>query len=240
MFTPQEVREQSESFEKAVFGGYSVSAVDDFVGSLAEDYAALYKENAVLKSKMKVLVERLEEYRKQEDSLNKVMLSAQQSADELVQDAERKCAKMLSDTEASLRERNVDLKRELAAEAERVSRAKKTAAAFIAEMENQVHQSLSQLERIRQMTIVPKASAKTAKQPAPQKTEPAPEPKPKPKPAPQKPEPKPELETPEKLDPSEITRQIELNLSKILEGDGAAKTPAEDVSGDTMVMKPLG
>lgn len=237
MFTPQEVREQSESFEKAVFGGYSVSAVDDFVGSLAEDYAALYKENAVLKSKMKVLVERLEEYRKQEDSLNKVMLSAQQSADELVQDAERKCAKMLSDTEASLRERNVDLKRELAAEAERVSRAKKTAAAFIAEMENQVHQSLSQLERIRQMTIVPKASAK---QPAPQQPEPAP----KPNPAPQNPEPKPEPvlepETPEKIDPSEITRQIELNLSKILEGDGNAKTPAEDVSGDTMVMKPLG
>lgn len=237
MFTPQEVREQSESFEKAVFGGYSVSTVDDFVGSLAEDYAALYKENAVLKSKMKVLVERLEEYRKQEDSLNKVMLSAQQSADELVQDAERKCAKMLSDTEASLRERNVDLKRELAAEAERVSRAKKTAAAFIAEMENQVHQSLSQLERIRQMTIVPKASAK---QPAPQKPEPAS----KPNPAPQNPEPKPEPvlepETPEKIDPSEITRQIELNLSKILEGDGTAKTPAEDVSGDTMVMKPLG
>ena len=82
MFTPQEVREQSESFEKAVFGGYSVSAVDDFVGSLAEDYAALYKENAVLKSKMKVLVERLEEYRKQEDSLNKVMLSAQPEAQE--------------------------------------------------------------------------------------------------------------------------------------------------------------
>ena len=180
---------------------------------------------------------KLGQYRKQEDSLNKVMLSAQQSADELVQDAERKCDKMLSDTEASLRERNVDLKRELAAEAERVSRAKKTAAAFIAEMENQVHQSLSQLERIRQMTIVPKASAK---QPVPQKPEPAP----KPNPAPQNPEPKPEPvlepETPEKIDPSEITRQIELNLSKILEGDGNAKTPAEDVSGDTMVMKPLG
>ena len=39
MFTPQEVREQSESFEKAVFGGYSVSAVDDFIAPLAEDYA---------------------------------------------------------------------------------------------------------------------------------------------------------------------------------------------------------
>ena len=227
MFTPQEVREQSESFEKAVFGGYSVSAVDDFVGALAEDYAALYKENAVLKSKMKVLVERLEEYRKQEDSLNKVMLAAQQSADELVQDAERKCAKMLSDTEASLRERNLDLKRELAAEAERVSRAKKTAAAFVAEMENQVHQSLSQLERIRQMTIVPKAASKPVKQPVPQKTEE------KPAPAEKQPE-------PEKADPSAITRQIELNLSKILEGSEKTEVPSDDVSGDTMVMKPLG
>ena len=227
MFTPQEVREQSESFEKAVFGGYSVSAVDDFVGSLAEDYAALYKENAVLKSKMKVLVERLEEYRKQEDSLNKVMLSAQQSADELVQEAERKCAKMLSDTEASLRERNVDLKRELAAEAERVSRAKKTAAAFVAEMENQIHQSLSQLERIRQMTIVPKASGKTVKQPIPA------EPEPKPAPVEKQPE-------QEKSNPSEITRQIELNLSKILDGSANATADSGDVSGDTMVMKPLG
>ena len=227
MFTPQEVREQSESFEKAVFGGYSVSAVDDFVGSLAEDYAALYKENAVLKSKMKVLVERLEEYRKQEDSLNKVMLSAQQSADELVQEAERKCAKMLSDTETSLRERNVDLKRELAAEAERVSRAKKTAAAFVAEMENQIHQSLSQLERIRQMTIVPKASSnKAVKQPIPA------EPEPQPAQAEKQPE-------PEKADPSEITRQIELNLSKILDGSANAPAASGDVSGDTMVMKPL-
>ena len=225
MFTPQEVREQSESFEKAVFGGYSVSAVDDFVGALAEDYAALYKENAVLKSKMKVLVERLEEYRKQEDSLNKVMLSAQQSADELVQEAERKCAKMLSDTEASLRERNVDLKRELAAEAERVSRAKKAAATFVEEMENQVHQSLSQLERIRQMTIVTKA-AKAAKPTVPKE-------EPKPAPAPKQPE-------PEKADPGEITRQIEMNLSKILDGNGDNTTPADDVSGDTMVMKPLG
>ena len=81
MFTPQEVREQSESFEKAVFGGYSVSAVDDFIAPLAEDYAALYKENAVLKSKMKVLVERLEKYRTQEESLNKAMVAAQKILD---------------------------------------------------------------------------------------------------------------------------------------------------------------
>ena len=218
MFTPQEVREQSESFEKAVFGGYSVSAVDDFIAPLAEDYAALYKENAVLKSKMKVLVERLEKYRTQEESLNKAMVAAQKTADEMIEETERKCAKMLSDTEGSLRDRNVDLKRELAAEAERVSRARKTAAAFIAEMENQVHQSLSQLERIRQMTIVPKAAkaAKAAKAEAPRPVEAS-------------------AKEPEqaKTDPGEITRQIEQNLSRILD------PKPEEASGDTMVMPPL-
>ena len=220
MLTPQEVREQSEAFEKAVFGGYSVNSVDDLIGPLTEDYAALYKENAVLKSKLKVLVERLEEYRQQEERLNKAMVAAQKTADEMVEETERKCAKMLSDTEASLRERNVDLKRELAAEAERVTRAKKTAAAFIEEVEHQVHQSLSQLERIRQMTIVPKAAAKSAAQSS------------KPTPAPEK-KPAPEAQE----NPSEITRQIEQTLSRIL---SPKEEPQEDVSGDTMVMKPLG
>lgn len=215
MLTPQEVREQSETFEKAVFGGYSVNSVDDLLGPLTEDYAALYKENTVLKSKMKVLVEQLEKYRQQEESLNKAMVAAQKTADEMVEETERKCAKMLSDTEASLRDRNVDLKRELAAEAERVSRAKKTAAAFIAEMETQVHQSLSQLERIRQMTIVPKNAAKQKKE------SPAPQPK-----------------AEQTSDPGEITRQIERNLKDMLSPKDT-QTTEQSVSGDTMVIKPL-
>ena len=37
--------------------------VDDFLEPLTEDYIMLYKENSVLKSKMKILVEKLEEYR---------------------------------------------------------------------------------------------------------------------------------------------------------------------------------
>ena len=55
MFTPQEVREQSESFEKAVFGGYSVSAVDDFIAPLAEDYAAVLSGERDVLFKMKEL-----------------------------------------------------------------------------------------------------------------------------------------------------------------------------------------
>ena len=54
-----------------MFGGYDMQTVDEFLEPLTEDYITLYKENAVLKSKMKVLVEKLEEYRAQEQSMNK-------------------------------------------------------------------------------------------------------------------------------------------------------------------------
>ena len=61
MLTPQEVSERA--FPKASFGGYNMAQVDEFLDVLTEDYSALYSENAVLKIKMKVLVEKVEEYR---------------------------------------------------------------------------------------------------------------------------------------------------------------------------------
>ena len=78
MFTPQEIQEQT--FSKAVFGGYDMQQVDDFLEPLTEDYIMLYKENSVLKSKMKVLVEKLEEYRGQEAAMKQQMAQAQLSA----------------------------------------------------------------------------------------------------------------------------------------------------------------
>ena len=74
MFTPQEIEEKT--FVKAVFGGYDMASVDEFLEPLTEDYIALYKENAVLKSKMKILVEKLEEYRTPEDSMKKALVAA--------------------------------------------------------------------------------------------------------------------------------------------------------------------
>ena len=54
MLTPQEVA--SRAFPKAVMGGYNMASVDEFLDELSDDYSALYKENAVLKSKLKVRV----------------------------------------------------------------------------------------------------------------------------------------------------------------------------------------
>ena len=65
MLTPQEVSERA--FQKASFGGYNMGQVDEFLDVLTGDYSALYSENAVLKSKMKVLVDRLKEIGKGEE-----------------------------------------------------------------------------------------------------------------------------------------------------------------------------
>ena len=56
MLTPQEVT--GHVFEKALFGGYEIASVDKFLDQLTEDYTALYKESGILKTKMKVLVDK--------------------------------------------------------------------------------------------------------------------------------------------------------------------------------------
>ena len=61
MLSPQDIAAQA--FQKAVFGGYDMASVDEFLDQVQEDYSALYKENAILKNKLKVLVEKVEEYR---------------------------------------------------------------------------------------------------------------------------------------------------------------------------------
>ena len=79
MLTPQEVSEHA--FAKASFGGYNMAMVDEFLDLLTEDYTTLYKENATLKAKMKVLVDKLEEYRSTEEAMRKALLTAQRIAD---------------------------------------------------------------------------------------------------------------------------------------------------------------
>ncbi len=97
MLTPQEVQEKT--FSKAVFGGYDMAAVDDFLEPLSEDYITLYKENAVLKNKMKVLVDTVESYRSTEDAMRSVLINAQKTADQIVSEAQAKANTILNEAE---------------------------------------------------------------------------------------------------------------------------------------------
>ena len=86
MMTPQEAA--NCTFAKSMVGGYNMASVDDFLDKLTEDYAALYKENAALKAKLKVLADKTEEYREIEDAMRSTLLTAQRMATSIVSEAE--------------------------------------------------------------------------------------------------------------------------------------------------------
>ena len=156
MFTPQQI--DQISFGKATFGGYNMDDVDEFLEPLCEDYVTLYKENALLKSKMRVLVGKLEEYRKNEAAMKEAVVNAQKTCDKMVLEAEAKCAQMLSDA-SSAAQANVQGSSELvAAEEERVEEARKLAASKIDEIQEQMRSCIQALDRIK-LANQPKAES---------------------------------------------------------------------------------
>ena len=148
MFTPQQI--EQISFGRATFGGYDMQQVDEFLEPLTEDYVTLYKENALLKSKMRVLVGKLEEYRKNEASMKDAIVNAQKTCDMMVKEAEAKCTQMLSDANAAAAENAKNADALIAAENARVEDAKKAAAARITEIQEQIRACLQALDRIKE------------------------------------------------------------------------------------------
>ena len=130
MMTPQEVA--ATTFPKATLGGYNMAAVDVFLDKLTDDYTELYKENTALKSKMKVLVDKMEEYHAMEDTMRSTLLTAQKMAnnmlkeaeekrDALIDEAEKKRAQLLDEAEADARVRMRELTADVAAEERRLA-----------------------------------------------------------------------------------------------------------------------
>lgn len=151
MLTPQQIQETS--FEKALFGGYDMDSVDEFLEPLTEDYITLYKENSVLKSKMRILVEKLEEYRKHEASMQTAILEAQKTCDRMVVETEKKCAKMLRDAEetAAAKAQNVDVL--VGNEHERLLAAQNATAQFLDGMEKRLRRQLELMEELRKQEL---------------------------------------------------------------------------------------
>ena len=131
MFTPQEVSEKV--FPKASFGssGYSTGPVDEFLDALTEDYAALFKENVTLKAKLKVLAEKVEEYRSTEDAMRQTLLTAQKMASKLVQEAQTEKDQLLADAKAEAAQEVQRLEDEKKAAEQKLAMAQQKTAEFI-------------------------------------------------------------------------------------------------------------
>lgn len=160
MITAQDIREKT--FEKSRIGGYDMASVDDFLEVLADDITASQKENAVLKSKMKVLVDKIEEYRANEEALHMAVLSAQKLAVQIENDARTRAAAMIEDAEKQVKARTGSIEEEVAVYEKRLAEAKAACDKFFDGMRAMCNAQLKNLDTIASKTYEEKPVEKAA------------------------------------------------------------------------------
>lgn len=163
MITPQDI--EAISFEKAVFGGYDMQSVDDLLEPLTQDYMTLYKENAVLKSKMRLLVEKLEEYRAQEETLKQAQQEAQKKCDDMIAEAEKRSRQIAAEAQAKAEDRSRDTDAALNGERDRLNRAKAATKDFISAVEGNIQKQLEVLGGLKLMDLDAEPAAPVRQEP---------------------------------------------------------------------------
>lgn len=131
MITPQDIREKA--FDRAV-RGYDMETVDEFLDEIADDYTTLTKENSSLKSKMRVLVEKIEEYRQTEDSMRLALLSAQKMSAQIEAEAKERAEKLVSEAQAKADNAKRQAEASIANETAKLNEAKKATQKYIDHM----------------------------------------------------------------------------------------------------------
>ena len=163
MLTPQEV--STHAFTKATLGGYNMAMVDEFLDELTDDYTALYKENAALKAKLKVLVEKVDDYRATEDSMRATLLTAQRMADSIVKEAEAKRDQLMAQAEADARQKIGAMQMEVTATQERLRAGQQDLRSFIASVREVCERELALLEQLPELPVeTPTPAAEPAAQ----------------------------------------------------------------------------
>ncbi len=147
MITAQDIREKG--FERVRLNGYDMAAVDEFLEELADDVAASQKENAVLKSKMKVLVDKIEEYRANEEALNSAILSAQKLAVQIENEARQRAAATIAEADKKAQETIGSIAARADAEEKRLADAKAACAKFFEAAKALCSTQLEKIDAIR-------------------------------------------------------------------------------------------
>ena len=146
MITAQDIRERT--FERARINGYDPASVDDFLDQLAEEVAASQKENSVLKQKMKVLVDKIEEYRGNEEALNLALLSAQKLAVQIEKEAKDRAAAMIADADRQGKERLGSIEEETEKSKQNLADAQAATAKYFDAVRALCNGQLAQLDKI--------------------------------------------------------------------------------------------
>ena len=169
MITAQDIREKG--FEKSKFNGYDMDSVDDFLEEIADSFGILQREKADLQKemadlqkekaetakKMKVLVDKINDYRVNEEALNLALFSAQKLAVQIEAEARTRAAAMIADAEQQVADTLSTIDEQTAVHEKRLANAKEASAKFIEGIRSMCNIQLKKLDAI--SFDLPEASA---------------------------------------------------------------------------------
>lgn len=115
MIKPSNIK--GKSFETTK-NGYSKTEVDSFLSEVAADYANALSANQESEDKIIKLVEKINEYREDEDAIKMALLSAQKEANKILAEAKAKAKDMIE----SAKSEQMKLAEQSAAECEKIVR----------------------------------------------------------------------------------------------------------------------
>lgn len=95
MLNPSDI--SSKRFDKSPVLGYKTEDVEHFLEQVAQDYAVALNEKLELERKIEALADKLEEYRRDEDSLKSAVFEAQKLGSSIVRDSKAKAERILQE-----------------------------------------------------------------------------------------------------------------------------------------------
>ncbi len=156
MLTAQDIQEKT--FTKS-FNGYTMSQVDEFLDEIAADISAMSKENAALNAKLRVLVEKIEEYRQTEDSMRLALLSAQKMGAQVETEAQEKADAIVAQARETANRLARHATQGIANEEAKLDEAKKATNRFIEHMRLVCEKQLAFYDKLGSMDLVSSAES---------------------------------------------------------------------------------
>lgn len=151
MITPQEL--ETKEFGVS-FRGYDKDEIDDFLDALQKDYEKLYKENASMKSKMAVLVSKIDEYKDVEESLRNALLTAQKMGENMISDAKSKSELLVNEAQMKAERILTNLNNQIAAERQKLEDAKRENEVFRARLCSLYQAQIKLLENMADRSVI--------------------------------------------------------------------------------------
>lgn len=110
--------------------GYRAEEVDDFIDACADTVQQLIQEKEELTQKMKVLADKLVEYRNDEDSIRAALLNAQRTGDTVLREAEQKAQQLMEEAKTEAEKARQQLLAQVEEEKQKLERVQREVAAF--------------------------------------------------------------------------------------------------------------